>query len=104
MLVFALGSEILVPPEIVIAPEAAPKIIGPEFGEPLTVMVPAPKPTVGVPKFSLVSEVAVVTAAKALAPVALVDQPATVPAVGAAQVPVDAPAVPKPVPAALSSQ
>jgi hypothetical protein len=55
------------------------------------------------PKFR-VSPMPVVKDAKALAPVALRDQPAVGPAVGAAQVPVDAPAVPKPAVAASSSQ
>ena len=97
-----LPASVMLPPERVMLPEAAPKVMAPELTLPETVIVPAARPTVEVPKFSA-SEVVVVfdpdiTAVPAedwLQPwVALF-------VVGAAHVP---PAVPKPAVLLLVSQ
>ena len=97
------AARLIVPPESTMAPEPEAKVMSPESTVPLTVMGPAARPVAPLPKL-MESVVAVVKGAKAFSPVALRDQPATVPAVGAAQVPVDAPAVPKPAVASSSSQ
>ena len=99
VMVAAAGRVMDVPPESVTAPEAAPKIIGPALTAPLTVTTPTVRPAVAVPKFSLVSVVAVETLPGAAVPVESVFQPGIPVFPDDDQVP---PAVPKPTPATLS--
>lgn len=90
-----------VPPETTTAPEPEAKVMLPALTVPETVMVPAPRPVIPLPKKTR-SVVAVVTSAGSNSPVVLVVQPCVAsPVVGTVQVPV---AVPKPAVAPSESQ
>ena len=83
-------------------PEALPKVMLAELTSPETVIVPAARPFVEVPKLSASPVVVVVVPDMALTPVAEVLQPCVeLFVVGAAHVP---PAVPKPAVELLVSQ
>ena len=92
----------MLPPERVIAPDALPKVIALELTFPDTVMVPAARPAVPVPKFRSSDVVVVVVPESVSVPAEERLQPGVASfVVGAAQVP---PAVPKPAVESLLSQ
>ena len=54
------AAKLIEPPDRTMAPEAAPKVMLPESIAPLTVIVPAPRPAVAVPKLMMSVVVVVV--------------------------------------------
>ena len=94
--------KVILPPSRVIFPDADPKFIAPELTFPDTVIVPAARPFVEVPKFRESEVVVVVLPESVLVPAEEVLQPWVESfVVGAAQVP---PAVPNPAVESLLSQ
>ena len=101
-LILILPPKVMLPPERVIFPDAFPKVIAPELTFPDTVIVPAARPFVEVPKFRESEVVVVVLPESVLVPAEEVLQPCVASfVVGAAQVP---PAVPNPAVESLLSQ